>query len=259
MSSHESLDPLPDPERVGGGTWLCSTGGRLTRADKRRMLRVSLSTQRQLFAQRLGRRRPSTVDLSSLLPFPDSRLVRDAEEAAATQSPELLAHGYRSAIFARLLALLDGVEVDHELLIVCGLLHDVGLVPSVVGEDFTVRSAAIARGVVSNAGLPDVASAHVADAIHVHTTIGIEVDRDGALGAYTQFGAMVDLVGLRERQLPYEFVAQVVATHPRQGFTHKIIEGLRSEARAVPGGRFDFLRRIGFISAVRLSAVPSRP
>ncbi|MEY4169475.1 MAG: hypothetical protein RLZ94_548 [Actinomycetota bacterium] len=255
---HSSLlGPLPDPDRVGGPGWLHSTGGRLTNAQRARMLATSLTTQRRLMSQRLRRRVNPSLSLDDVLQMPDTRLVRDAEEAALCQSRGILAHGYRSAVFARALALIDGVDVDHELLVVCALLHDAGLFPSVAGEDFTLRSATLAADVTRNAGHEE-ACDHVFDAVVVHTTIGIDATRDGALGAYTQFGAMVDLAGLRERHLPHDLVSRVLADHPRKGFASEILKGLGAEARAVPGGRFAFLRCVGFGPAVRLASLPTR-
>ena len=211
----------------------------------------------ELLLQKIGRRRRVRIDVESVMTLPDSRLVREAQEAALCQSSGLLAHGYRTAVFARALARIDEVDVDDEQLIVCGLLHDAGLVPGVAGEDFTLRSARIAEDAAQRAG-QEVIAPKLRDAICVHTTIGIDVERDGALGAYTQFGAMVDLVGLRERHLPYDLVSRVVDDYPREGFTKEIIAALGAEARAVPGGRFAFLRCVGFSPAVRLSSVPSR-
>lgn len=259
QSAHDSslLGPLPDPNRVGGPGWLKATGGRLTNQQRVRMLANSMTTQRQLIGQRLRPRVTTSLSLDDLIQMPDSRLVRDAEEAALCQSPGILAHGYRSAVFARALALIDGVKVDHELLAVCALLHDAGLFPSVAGEDFTVRSATLAADVTRKAG-HEVAYDHVFDAVVAHTTIGIDAERDGALGAYTQFGAMVDLAGLRERHLPYDLVSRVLVAHPRKGFASEILKGLGGEARAVPGGRFAFLRCVGFGPAVRLASLPSR-
>lgn len=256
--SAESMAPLPDPNRLGGPGWVRATGAKLTWPQRRRMLVQSLRTQRDLLVERAGRRRAVSVDLDDVVRTPDSRLVREAEEAARCQSPALLAHGYRTAVFARALALIDGSAVDQELLYVCALLHDAGLVPAVAGEDFTVRSAAKAADAARRAGRDD-ACDHLTDAIVVHTTVGIDPERDGALGAYTQFGAMVDLVGLRERHLPRDLVVRTVVAHPRHGFAGEILRGLREEARAVPGGRFAFLRCVGFGPAVRIAAVPSRP
>ena len=87
--------------------------------------------------------------------------------------------------------------------------------------------------------------------------IGIRPDRDGALGAYTQFGAMVDLAGLRLSHLPRRFVAQVLADHPRGPFKREILRRLELEATAVRGGRFDFVRKVGFGLAVRHAPFPS--
>ena len=249
---------LPDPDRLGGPGWVASTGGRLTAAERRRMFVQSLHTQRELLAQRVRRRRTTSVDLSGVCDLPDSRMVREAEEAAASQPPVLLGHALRTAVFARALALIDGVEVDHELLVVGGLLHDVGLVEAVAGEDFTLRSAAAATDVARRAGRED-ACDHLADAIVVHATVGVDPETDGALGAYLQFGAMVDLVGLRERHLPHDLVGRAVGAHPRTGLTGPFLRLLRDEAHAVPQGRFAFLRSVGFGPAVRMSSVPSRP
>lgn len=263
MTHHQNhgrdpLGPLPDPDRLGGPGWLTTTRGRLDWPQRGSMLATSAATQARLLVQKARRRRPVSIDLDTALRLPDSRLMKDAEEAALCQSPALLAHGYRTAVFARALALLDGVQVDHELLAVCALLHDAGLVPAVAGEDFTLRSAAITAETARRAGRED-ACDHLFDAICVHTTIGVDPTRDGALGAYTQFGAMVDLAGLRERHLPHDLVARTLSAHPRTGFAKEIIGALHAEARAVPGGRFAFLRGVGFSPAVRFATLPSRP
>lgn len=249
---------VPDPLRTGGPGWLAATGGRLTWGQRVTMFGQSMATQGQLVSQQVRRRRAVSTDLASVARLPDSRLVREAEEAALCQSPALLAHGYRTAVFARALALVDGIDVDHELLVVAALLHDAGLVPAVTGEDFTLRSAAVATGAAVRAERED-ARAPLHDAICVHTTIGITPERDGALGAYTQYGAMVDLVGLRERHLPHDLIVRTLAEHPREGFVREIIPALHAEARAVRGGRFAFLRCVGFGPAVRMASLPSRP
>ena len=221
------------------------------------MFSVSMSTQLQLLAQKITSRRIADIDADALLTLPDTRLVNEAREAALCQSAAILAHGYRTAVFARALALIDNAKVDDEELVVCALLHDAGLVPAVSGEDFTIRSGQIAADAAHRTGRADIAE-RLHDAICVHTTVGINPERDGTLGAYTQFGAMVDLVGLRERHLPYDLVRRVVEDHPRDGFAREILAGLHAEARAVPGGRFAFLRGVGFGPAVRLAAIPSR-
>lgn len=251
------LDPLPDPARFGGPGWLAQTGGVLGPAAWARGLVIASGQQMRNLAQRLGRGRGPAGALADLPPVPDSRLVRIAEEAALAQSPALLAHGYRSALFARALAHLDGRRVDPELLHLCGLLHDVGLMTAIAGEDFTMRSAAVARRCACDAGEAPAVGDHLADALIVHTSVGVDPARDGVLGAYTQYGAMVDLTGLRLRHLPRAFVAAALRDHPRGPFKQEILRRLGGEARAVPGGRFAFARCVGFGFAVRAAPFPS--
>ncbi len=85
----------------------------------------------------------------------------------------------------------------------------------------------------------------------------IDPERDGVLGAYTQYGAMVDLTGLRLAHLPKDFVANVLRQHPRGPFKAELIRCLEKETKAVPGGRFAFAVRVGFGLAVKQALVPS--
>lgn len=256
MTTHRHLGPLPDPARFGGPQWLERTGGAMNRAECLRGIAIASQQQIANLGQRLlpALRRAALPDLP---PVPDSKLVRLAEEAALEQNPTLLAHGYRSALFARALAACDGMTVDPELLHICGLLHDVGIMRAIAGEDFTLRSAAAARRCADCAGEPPEVADHLADAIIVHTTVGVRPDRDGVLGSYTQYGAMVDLAGLRLKQLPRSFVAEALRQHPRGPFKREILSRLAQEARSVPGGRFAFATRVGFGQAVRAAPFPS--
>ncbi len=238
-----------------GAEWLARTGGVLTWGERGRMVATALTTQGQLLAQLL-RRRGSLDELA--LQTPESALVREAEDAARIQPAPLLGHAYRTSVFARALATIDGADVDHELLHVAGLLHDVGLVDTVTGEDFTRRSGDAAIACADRTDRNESAEA-IADAIISHTTIGATVERDGALGAYLQWGAMLDLAGFRERHLPHSFVESAVSEHPQVEFSEYMRNALKSEARAVPGGRFALARQIGFGWNIALARVPTRP
>lgn len=257
MTNPRPLPPLPDPHRFGGPGWLERTGGVMTRSQCLHGVGLAAVQQVRNLWERLTPALWRVGNLDGLAGVPDSRLIRLAEEAALDQGPVLLAHGYRSALFARALAHIDGIPADPELLHICGLLHDVGIIQAITGEDFTQRSAAVARHCAEAAGEAPEVGDHLADALIVHTTIGIRPDRDGALGAYTQFGAMVDLAGLRLSHLPRRFVAQVLADHPRGPFKREILRRLELEATAVRGGRFDFVRKVGFGLAVRHAPFPS--
>ena len=245
------LPALPHADRFGGPGWLATSGGVMTRAEGARCLVIASRQQVRNRWHRLAPFLQRAGKVHDMPPVPDSKLVRLAEEAALEQSPPLLAHGYRSAIFARALAHIDRQPVDIELLQICGLLHDVGLMKEVAGEDFTLRSAAAARRCACDADEPGAVGDHLADALIVHATVGVTPGRDGALGAYTQYGAMVDLTGLRLSHLPKSFVAGVLETHPRGPFKTESLRRLEREAQAVPGGRFAFAMRVGFGMAVR--------
>ena len=77
-----------------------------------------------------------------------------------------------------------------------------------------------------------------------------------ALGAIALWASLATL-GVRLSHLPRRFVAQVLADHPRGPFKREILRRLELEATAVRGGRFDFVRKVGFGLAVRHAPFPS--
>lgn len=180
------------------------------------------------------------------------------EAACAEQTPGIAAHSYRTWLYGRALLALDGREADPELFYAACLLHDAGLLSAVAGEDFTLRSAARAAACARAADVADTAIATLSDAITVHTTPGVDPDRDGVLGAYVQAGAMVDLAGFRAWDVSPAVRERAMARHPRRGFTDEIAALFRAEARAVPEGRFALAARWGFVLAVRLAPFAER-
>jgi hypothetical protein len=209
----------PDPERLGGLAWTRRGGGRLTGAERRRLLAAIAKGQAENLIGRarlaLGRLPTGArdVDVRRFEP-PDSRLARDAEEACAEQPESIAEHSYRTWMFGLALAAVDRVELDRELFYCAALL----------------------------------------DAICVHTTPGIRVDRDGPLGCYIQWGAMVDGAGLRIWDIAHANVQEIVSRHPRgSGFKRELTSMMKAEAAAVPGGRFSLLVRCGLPLAVRLA------
>lgn len=248
-----------DPERVGGLAWTRRTRGRLSGAERRRLLAALAVGQ---FENAVGRARlvlgrlpdgAGRVDVSSFV-APDSRLAREAEEACAEQPAAVAAHSYRTWMYGLALAAVDAAELDRELFYCAALVHDFGIVPSVPGRDFTMGGADRALACAAAAGLPDADAERIADAICVHATPGVRVDRDGALGCYVQWGAMVDVAGLRVWDVSKANVRAVLEAHPRgAGFKAESATLMRAEGVAVPGGRFSLLVRCGVPLAVRLA------
>jgi hypothetical protein len=247
----------PDPSRLGGWQWAHRSNGRLTRRERLTLLGRLASSESRRLAHRLyaatGRRAPRTVDLDAGFEPPDSRFAREVEAAAKEQTPGLLAHGYRTWIYGRALAAVDAAPCDDEMLYAGCLLHDHGLMSPIPMEDFTIRSARRALECAQTSGLDPGDALRLADAITVHTTAGIMVERDGPLGCYIQAGAMVDLTGSRLWDLPRGVVSRTLRQYGRGGFAGEIAALIAAEADAVPGGRFALLRRCGFIPLMKLA------
>ena len=189
------MNTRPDPNRIGGFEWTQRTKGQLTRRERLQLLGSLVTSQRDFFLHRLRRERPSATTRSGdrdIQP-PDSRFAREVQAAAAEQNQVILTHSYRSWIFGRALAGVDGINVDDELLFAGTLLHDHGIELVVPGEDFTLRSARRAIECATATGVNGERAAALADAITVHTTPGVTIERDGALGYYIQNGALVDI------------------------------------------------------------------
>lgn len=198
----------------------------------------------------LGRRPDGPMDVPTP---PDSALAKEAEEAAAQQSPAVVGHSYRTWAFGRALASIDGESVDEELSYVASLLHDAGIEPPVENEDFTIRSGDAAV-VASHRG--DDGEACVRNAIAAHVTPGASIAADGAEGLYIQAGAVLDLGGLRLNELSADLVDVVNDAHSRESVFREFSSFIKAEAKAVPDGRFALLKKSGFILALRTSPLP---
>jgi hypothetical protein len=194
----------------------------------------------------------SDVDLDTFT-VPDSRFAQEAELACAGLPAALAGHSYRTWLFGRALAAVDRRELDVELFYCGSLLHDYGIAQPTSGRDFTLASAERTFACATTGGVDAERAEVLADAICVHTTPGVAVDRDGELGCYLQWGAMVDGAGLRIWDVAPATVDEVLRRYPRADFKAKLIAMMRAEATAVPHGRFGLLVRCGLPLAVRLA------
>jgi len=252
----------PDPQRLGGLAWARRTGGQLTRTERRRLL---IATAVGQWENAVGRaklalgRLPAAAERVDLDAFqvPDSKFAREAEEACAELPPTLQGHSYRTWLFGRALASVDGYAMDDELFYCGSLLHDYGIVSPTANRDFTLGSVERMLSCADAAGLDDERADLLADGICVHTTPGVRVDTDGVIGCYLQWGAMVDGAGLRMWDVAPRNVDEVLRRHPRGDFKRDLIAMMRAEATAVPRGRFGLLVRCGLPLAVRMAPFDS--
>jgi hypothetical protein len=147
--------------------------------------------------------------------------------------------------------------VDDELFYCGALLHDYGIVSPTPNRDFTLASVERMRSCADAAGLDNKSADLLADGICVHTTPGIQVHTDGSIGAYLQWGAMVDGAGLRIWDIAPLNVEEVLRRYPRGDFKRELVAMMRAEAAAVPRGRFGLLVRCGLPLAVRMAPFDS--
>lgn len=260
-----TMTPQHRALRVGSHPWTIATGGRLTTAERWRLVppmlaaHASMAVGRSASAPRIsrGRRRRLHIDIDELAP-PSSILTRVAASHATSRlSRSLLNHSMRTYAFGAALGLLDGRHVDRELLFTAALLHDVGLSGGAGdGTDFTLASAALARQVACDVGLSRRGADIVMSAITLHHSPDVRAS-DGAVAQLLSAGAAVDVIGLRSWELPPATIAAIVERHPRLGFKREFSAAFHAEATRVPQGRVQFLERYAaFDLAIRLAPFP---
>jgi hypothetical protein len=252
----------PVRTELGTHAWVERTGGVLTSAEQRRLLRPLARAHATNAAGRLsmllrvdpGRRLPAG---GGLVPLPDSVLTRAADDLARRRlSPALLNHSYRTYAFGAALGERENLDVDRELLFAAALLHDVGLPTTVENVDFTRASARAARDIAEQVGLSTAATDTLRTAITLHHSPGVTLAH-GPVAYLLSAGAGLDVIGLRFWQLPPDVVAAVIEDRPRLGFKREFTAAFRAEATRVPQGRAQFLRRYGAFD-LAIKAAPFR-
>jgi hypothetical protein len=244
---------------LGTLDWVAATGGQLTAAERRRLLRPIAATHaanavgRAAMLAHLNSGRRADIDPEALA-APTSALASAAEhEAHSRLSPALLNHSYRTFAFGAALGALADIDVDRDLLFAAAMLHDTGLARPVDRVDFTLASARVARDVAETVGLSTAATRTMRTAITLHHSPGVTL-ADGSVAYLLSAGAGVDVAGLQAWKLPAQVLAAVVAQRPRLGFKREFAAAFRAEAAAVPRGRAHLLRRYGaFDLAIKLA------
>ena len=158
--------------------------------------------------------------------------------AVATEycSPALLHHSVRSYLWAAEYARRHGIEVDHELLYVAAVLHDLGLAAPFDSHlvEFEHAGGHVAWVFAAGAGWPAARRRRVAEVIvaHMADAVDPEVDAEGhALEAATAF----DISG-RDIGIPAPLQADVLAAHPRAGLAAEFTACFADQAARKPSG-----------------------
>ncbi len=237
--------------------WARATGGVLSKAQSRALLRPLLPTVARYPAVRLriatGRRGNAQVDLDALV-LPDSRLAKETvEHATEVLSPCVLQHSWRTFWFGLAIAAHQQRTVDLEFALISSLLHDLTLEYPTPGRCFALTGAEQAERYLLEQGA-DTAYAHrIGAEICGHLTVGA-LDDVTSPGGFVSAGAFADISGGGLEVMPKSFVTDVLERHPRLELKKVVRGAWKAQAQAVPGGRQQWLSRYASIRLLVLVA-----
>lgn len=184
-------------------------------------------------------------------PRPDTLAARGALALANEyQSPAMTAHGVRSWLWAEAFAVIEERrEVDHELLYVAALLHDIGVVTEYDNHTISYEHAGGHVGVAltAGAGWPADRRNRVLDVIVRHNWVRVdpEIDVEGYL---LEIATGLDISGSRPDALPEEFLREVLAAHPRGALAQEFGACVSDQAERKPATAARRLVDAGVIS-----------
>jgi hypothetical protein len=242
---------------IGKLEWARRTNGILGRGERARFVAaIALEQGRGLprvLASRTGMiGGPGGPDPSKLAP-PDSAVARDVIEACADLDVSVVEHSYRCHLYARALALAEGIVADEEAIFVAAMFHDYGTleIDSLHDRCFTLPGAEAALGAGERAGWDAARARAAAEAITMHLNPAVPV-ADGTVQHLVHDGVVLDVVGLRAWELDAGGVGRVRERHPRLEFNRVGGGMFREHGRRVHGCRSAALFAAGFGLALRL-------
>jgi hypothetical protein len=150
------------------------------------------------------------------VPVPATPTARAAYDVVSRFSaPALVNHCARSYLFAASRAALDGLSVDHDVLYVASLLHDLGLEDMFDSHllSFEEAGGSVAWVFAAGAGWPPDRCDHTAAVIVAHMR-GTDpaVDPEGHL---LDLATGLDISGRDAEHWPLELRREIVARYPR--------------------------------------------
>ncbi len=130
-------------------------------------------------------------------------------------APALVNHCVRSYLFAAARAVIEDVDVDHELLYVAALLHDLGLEPAFDSHTLPFEEAGgqVAWVFAAGAGWSPDRRDRAAEVIVAHMQ-GTDPERDRE-GHLLDLATGLDIAGRGMDRWPSDLLREIVAAHPR--------------------------------------------
>jgi len=177
------------------------------------------------------------MPLSDLPAAPDTQAARAARElAAAYHSPALLNHVLRSWLWAEAFAQLEGRDgIDHELLYVSALLHDIGIVPEFDNVALSYEDAGghVAVALTAGAGWEAARRTRALEVIVRHNWPAVDpaFDEEGYL---LETATGLDISGTRADDLPLDLRREVVGAYPRLDLAAEFGAGVADQAERKP-------------------------
>jgi hypothetical protein len=246
---------------VGTLRWARRTGGRLTFFD-----RLTLTRQAMRFrASRrdyMGKSFPPLPLEETDLDVPDTAAAKRAVSLAAKLAdPYLLNHCFRSYFWATLLARVDRIKFDPELLFVAAILHDLGLTSTHAhGKSnehcFAVTGARRAREAMQETGWSNERLDAMEEAIVLHLNVVVPLHH-GPEAHLLYGGVGFDMVGGRLPELRGPRIEQVLELHPRLDHKQAVVKAVRQQCSIRPKSRIALLTKLGFERLVENAPFPS--
>lgn len=170
-------------------------------------------------------------------PAPETVAARGALSLAREyQSAALTAHAIRSWLWAEAFAVIESLlDVDHELLYVAAVLHDIGTVTEYDNHTLSYEHAGGHVGVAltAGAGWTTERRQRVLDVIVRHNWPEVDAALD-IEGHLLEMATGLDISGARPNALPDEFVREVLATHPRGSIAREFSACVMDQAARKP-------------------------
>ncbi|HEX5353858.1 MAG TPA: HD domain-containing protein [Rhodanobacteraceae bacterium] len=205
----------------------------------------ALSAVASTTSQGGSRTQPAGLHEIAGVPWPHTDLTAKAVALARDAcEPSLFNHCARSYCFAALMAKNKQWQVDHEVMLLASILHDLGLTKRYQGPDrFEAQGADAAHAFLIQNGLDEARATVVSNAILMHASSFI-AERQQREVALVSMGVGTDVVGGFE-MLAQSQVDKVVETFPRLQFKKAFVADCTAVVRRYPDAAGGFMRDIG--------------
>lgn len=246
---------------VGSLHWAAQTNGALRRQDRLHLIGQVLLTRLGQLPERVRRQlgfgdgAAARIDLTTIR-LPDSPdALRASEHCQQLSAPWLFNHCLRTYVWAVLLAQVDRISFDAELLFVASALHDLGLTATHSCQEpgcvcFAVEGARAAQRFAIQMGWDAERSERLAEAISLHLNVRVGLGQ-GAETHLLHEGAALDVIGARIRQLGPNAIATTLERYPRLDIKSELVPAIKQQAHQHPKSRAAFLAAQGFTRMIR--------